>query len=250
MIEIEGLGFQRDGASVLHDISARIAPFGITAIIGPNGAGKSTLLHCMAGLLSPSSGVVRLNGADVHGASPSDRARLLSILTQSQPQVPRLSVGDLVAFGRWPHHRGRPGPEDTRIVEEAIARFQLDPLRDTPLDALSGGQRQRAYVAMAWAQSTPYLLLDEPLSALDPRVAKSIMAQLKDMSRNGRGVVIVLHDLQIAAQWADAVIALKDGALFAAGAAEATLTDATLSALYDTPLSVRPQADGRVAVLT
>lgn len=249
MIRIDNVSFDRDGTQVLQNITANIPEAGITAIIGPNGAGKSTLLHVVAGLLSPSSGTVQVNGANIHTAAAAHRAKLLAILTQSQPQVPRLSVGDLVAFGRWPHHHGRPGPEDHRIVRNAIKRFQLEPLENTPLDALSGGQRQRAYVAMAWAQSTPFLLLDEPLSALDPRVAKSIIGQLKDMSEASHGIALVLHDLQIAANWADHVIALKDGRLFAAGPARDILTDKTLSALYDTTVSVLPQRDGRMAVL-
>ncbi len=253
MIEVENLSQTRDGAPVLRDINTRLPASGITAVIGPNGAGKSTLLHAVAGLLSPDAGHVWVNGADIHATPASERAKLLAILTQSQPQIPRLTVADLVAFGRWPHHRGRPTAQDRALVAEAIAQFELAEIQGAQLDALSGGQRQRAYIAMAWAQATRYLLLDEPLSALDPRISKGIMARLHALSRPGpeaRAVVIVLHDLQIAAQWADHVMALKDEALFAEGPAADVLADGPLSALYDTDISVRALDDGRIAVLT
>ncbi|GAB5446166.1 ATP-binding cassette domain-containing protein [Gymnodinialimonas sp.] len=250
MIEVDALSLTRDGNRVLDAISAHLPATGLTAIIGPNGAGKSTLLHVIAGLQDPTVGRVRLDGVDVHGTTTAERAKMLAILTQSQAQVPRLTVADLVAFGRWPHHRGRPTAQDHALVAEAVAQFELTDISHAQLDALSGGQRQRAYIAMAWAQATPYLLLDEPLSALDPRIAKAIMGRLHDLSREGRAAIIVLHDLQIAAQWADHVIALKDGALFAEGPAAEVLADGPLSALYDTEITVRTLEDGRVAVLT
>ncbi|QXT39489.1 ATP-binding cassette domain-containing protein [Gymnodinialimonas ceratoperidinii] len=253
MISVQNLTLSLEGQRVLKDVSTTLPDHGITAIIGPNGAGKSTLLHSVAALRAPDSGSVTLNGADIHATPAAERAKLLAILTQSQPQIPRLTVRDLVAFGRWPHHRGRPGPEDHALVHAAISQFELHRIESAQLDTLSGGQRQRAYVAMAWAQGTPYMLLDEPLSALDPRVSRSIMSRLHQISRPGRdtrAVVIVLHDLQIAAQWADYVVALKDGELFAEGIAGSVLADAPLSALYDSEISVRPLDDGRIAVLT
>lgn len=253
MIDVQTLSLSLTGKPVLKDITTTLPDTGVTAIIGPNGAGKSTLLHSVAALLQPDSGQVSLGGDDIHALPASERAKRLAILTQSQPQIPRLSVRDLVAFGRWPHHRGRPTAHDHALVDTAIAQFELTTIETAQLDALSGGQRQRAYIAMAWAQGTPYLLLDEPLSALDPRISKGIMSRLHQLSRPGpetRSVVIVLHDLQIAAQWADHVVALKDGALFAEGPAQEVLADVPLSALYDTPISVRPLDDGRIAVLT
>lgn len=253
MISVQDLTLSLDGRKVLKGVSTSLPDHGITAIIGPNGAGKSTLLHSVAALLAPDQGTVTLDGADIHATPAAERAKLLAILTQSQPQIPRLTVRDLVSFGRWPHHRGRPGPRDHALVDTAITQFELSRIETAQLDTLSGGQRQRAYVAMAWAQNTPFMLLDEPLSALDPRVSRSIMARLHEISRPGpdtRAVIIVLHDLQIAAQWADYVVALKDGALFAEGIAGTVLADAPLTALYDSEISVRPLPDGRIAVLT
>ncbi|WP_375263124.1 ATP-binding cassette domain-containing protein [Palleronia sp.] len=247
MIETRDMSITRDGAEVLRGIDLSLPPEGITAIIGPNGAGKSTLLHAMAGLLQPQAGQVRLSGEDLSAMPAEERAKALALLTQEQSVTARLQVGDLVAFGRWPHHRGRPGPADHAAVEDAVAAFGLEPFRTRTLDTLSGGQRQRAFVAMAYAQTTPWILLDEPLSALDPRYAHDIMHRLHAISRPGaeaRGILIVVHDLGITARFADRVVALKDGGLYGAGPTIELMNAAWLSDLYDTPMRVA-EIDGR-----
>ena len=250
MIEIEGLSLDRDGARILHDIALCLPDGGgLTAIIGPNGAGKSTLLHAMAGLIAPGAGRVLVEGTDIHRAPERTRALLLSLLTQSPGAAPRLSVRELVAFGRWPHHRGRPGPRDHALVDEALDRFDLHPLADRPVEVLSGGQRQRVHVAMAFAQATPWMLLDEPLAALDPKYAHDIMQRLRALSPGGPGVLLVLHDLSIAARYADRCICLKNGRLIAAGPWRQTVTAGLLSDLYDTPIRLA-EVDGRPVVLT
>lgn len=250
MIEVETLSFSRSGAPVLRDVSVTIPAEGITAIIGPNGAGKSTLLHCIAGLLKPEAGRIRVNGTDVHRVRERERAALMALLTQAQGAVPRLTVADLVSFGRWPHHRGRPGPEDHKAVADAMARFDLDPFADRDVEALSGGQRQRAFVAMAYAQTTPWMLLDEPLSALDPKYARDIMERLGALARAGaqkRAVALVLHDIQIALQHASWFVCLKDGTVAHAGPVDSVTSD-ILSDLYDTPLRLETVADQKVVV--
>lgn len=247
MIEIEDLSLHHARTPVLHDLSLTLPEGGIIALIGPNGAGKSTLLHAIAGLLSPSAGRIRIDGLDIGAAKPQDRALKLALLTQSQQITPRLSVEDLVAFGRWPHHHGRPRAEDHAVVSETLSAFDLHALRHRPVSSLSGGQQQRAFVAMAHAQSTPWMLLDEPLSALDPRYARDIMDRLHALSRPGpdaRTVVIVLHDLAMAARYADHVVALKNGRLVTAGPRVETLTSDMLSELFDTRLSVA-RVEGR-----
>ncbi len=251
MIEIEGLTVARGETPALRDVTCRVPEGGITAIIGPNGAGKSTLLHVIAGLIRPAAGQVRVSGLDVTRARERDRARLLSLLTQSAGTVPRLSVRDLVAFGRWPHHRGRPTAADHRATDAAIERFDLEPLAGREVEALSGGQKQRAFLAMAYAQETPWMLLDEPLAALDPKYTRDIMDRLRDIAddRAGRrSVLIVLHDLGIAARHADWCVALKDGRLHGAGPGRETMTSVALSALYDTPLRVGWSQDRLVVV--
>lgn len=241
MIRIDSLDLKRDGQPILQGVTAQIPAGGLTAVIGPNGAGKSTLLHCLAGLLAPDAGQVQVAGADITGMKPQERAHRVALLTQSPAIVPRLSVRDLVAFGRWPHHRGHPSATDHAIIRESMIAFDLLPLADRRLDSLSGGQRQRAFVAMAHAQSTPWLLLDEPLAALDPKYASDIMRRLHAMSRPGpdaRGVVVVLHDLAMAARYADWVVSLKDGRLFASAPRREAMNGASLTALFDTEILV------------
>ena len=251
MIHIRGLGLDRDQCQILKDVSAEIPESGLTAVIGPNGAGKSTLLHCIAGLLPPNSGNVCVGDADMNILKPQDRAHLVALLTQSPAIVPRLTVAELVAFGRWPHHRGRPKQQDHDLVAEAIALFELTDLSERKLDTLSGGQRQRAFVAMAYAQATPWMLLDEPLAALDPRYARDIMERLHALSRpgpNARSVIIVMHDLAMAARYADWVVSLKDGRLVESGPRASTMTTRNLSDLFDTALSVE-EINGRSVVV-
>ena len=247
MIEAEGLRLRIGAAELLKGIDVAIPEGGITALIGPNGAGKSTLLHALAGLTAPSSGRVRIDGQDILAAKPAERALRVALLTQSQPMISRLTVRDLVSFGRWPHHRGRPGAEDRRIVAAALSAFALEDYAGRALDTLSGGQRQRAFVAMTWAQSTPWLLLDEPLAALDPRHTSDLMRRLSELAHapeGGRSVVVVLHDLNAAAAWADHVVALRDGRVFAAGPRDAVIRADLLSELFGTQTGIA-ELDGR-----
>lgn len=251
MINTDKLCLTRDGTQILHDVALSIPSGRLTAIIGPNGAGKSTLLHCMAGLLAPDAGVVKINGQNIHALREDSRALVLSLLTQSQAALPRLSVSDLVAFGRWPHHRGRPRAEDHRIIDEALRRFDLEGLSQHNVETLSGGQRQRAFVAMAYAQSTPWMLLDEPLAALDPKYVRDIMDRLRDMTgaeAGQRSIALVLHDLSVAARYADYCIAMKQGRVIAAGPWQETVTSALLSDLYETPLRLA-ELDGVAVVV-
>ena len=241
MISTESLSVVRGGKTILDSVDLRFGTGGITALIGPNGAGKSTLLHALAGLLPPNTGCVTVEGRDMARATPQERAKVIALLTQSERVTARLTVADLVGFGRWPHHRGRPGKADRHHVDRALDLFDLSPLATRHLDTLSGGQRQRAFTAMAYAQDTPWLLLDEPLAALDPRFARDLMERLHALSRPGpdaRSVVVVMHDLSAAAHYADRIVALKAGRLMKAGPALLAMTGPMLSDLFGTPLSV------------
>ncbi|MCT4557134.1 MAG: ABC transporter ATP-binding protein [Pelagimonas sp.] len=241
MIQVDNLSYGIRDAQILNDISLTIPTGGITALIGPNGAGKSSLLHCMSGLQDLSSGRVRIDGQDPFAMAERDRALLVALLQQNPDTVPRLSVEDLVSFGRWPHHRGRPGTTDRRAVLDALEAFDLTAFSRRGLGALSGGQRQRANVAMTWAQGTPWLFLDEPLNALDPRYARDLMERLHRLSRpdvSPRSVVVVLHDINTAARWADHVVALKDGQRFDSGPTREVLTKTKLVDLYETPFEI------------
>lgn len=241
MIRIDDLDFDLAGQPILHRIRTEIPAAGMTAIIGPNGAGKSSLLHCLAGLNPLAAGRVVIDGTDIATARPAQRAKIVALLTQSTPILPRLSVEDLVAFGRWPHHRGRPGAVDRDLVHQSIQLFDLAALAKRRLETLSGGQRQRAFLAMAHAQAAPWMLLDEPLAALDPRYARDIMERLHALSRPGpdqRRVVIVLHDLAMAARYADWIVSLKDGRLVQSASQPDAMTSERLSDLFDAGILV------------
>lgn len=249
MIEISGLSHAIGGAPILSDIDLTLPRGGITALIGPNGAGKSTLLHLIARLMPVQRGRIVIDGADLAATDTRALARRIAILPQNSGVPARLTVRDLVAFGRWPHHRGRPGPADEAAVAAALDAFGLGPLAARFLDELSGGQQQRAHVAMAHAQETDWLLLDEPLNNLDPRHARDLMARLHALSRGGgRSVVVVIHEVNYAAAWADHLVALKDGRVLAAGAREGLLTAGLMADLYDMEAAVG-DIGGRQVVL-
>lgn len=239
MIEVDGLTKRYGATAVVDDVTLTVPEGCLTAVIGPNGAGKSTLLSMIARLMKPDAGSVHVAGLDV-AASPSETlARRMSILRQENHITARLTVRDLVSFGRFPHSGGQPGPEDARHVAEALEALDLQPLSDRFLDELSGGQRQRAFVAMTLAQDADYMLFDEPLTSLDIRHAISMMDLLRDVCRaKGKTVVLVLHDINIAANFADNVIAMKEGRIAAIGGTAEVMTSEQLTGLYGLPITV------------
>ena len=249
MIQIEGVSHAYAGRPVLSDITLALPKGGITALIGPNGAGKSTLLSLMARLVPLQAGRITFDGRDVSRTPTRDLARTLAVLRQDNWLGSRLTVRDLVGFGRFPHCQGRPGPEDHAAVAEAIAQFDLDPHADSFLDELSGGQRQRAFVAMTFAQATDYLLLDEPLNNLDLTHARALMRRLRRLADDhGRTVVIVIHDINYAAAWADRIVALRDGALVTIGSPDDVVRTDVLEQIYGDRIAVSRDG-GRIAAL-
>ncbi|WP_068118934.1 iron ABC transporter ATP-binding protein [Tropicimonas marinistellae] len=252
MIEIRNVSHRINGTPILHDVTCDIPRSGITALIGPNGAGKSTLLNLVARLLPLEQGAIVVDGEDVSRTPSRDLALRLAIVAQQVGIASRLRVQDLVGFGRWPHHRGRPGPQDAAAVAEAISDFGLEDLRHRFLDELSGGQQQRAFVAMGFAQGTDWLLLDEPLNNLDMFHARALMARVHAQTRPSldrpRSVVMVVHEINYAAGWADHIVALKDGQVSASGSPKDILTPATLSALFGMEIRVE-QVEGRPLIM-
>lgn len=249
MIRIDGVHHSINGAPILRGIDLEIPEGGVTAMIGPNGAGKSTLLSLIARIQRLETGRIEVGGHPVGATSDRDLARVLAVMAQSNHISARLRVEDLVGFGRYPWHRGRPGAADHEIVERAIARFDLTALRHRFLDEISGGQRQRAFVAMAYAQDTPYLLLDEPLNNLDIAAARDLMRLVREMAdQDGRTVVIVLHDINYATAFADRLIVMKDGLIAAQGAPKQIVTEALLEDVFGTRATVEV-LNGRPVVL-
>lgn len=244
MIRITGVSHRIGSAAILHDIDLTLPRGKLIALIGPNGAGKSTLLRLVARLEPLQQGRIEVDGLDL-AATPTERLALaMAVMGQQTHIASRLRVAELVGFGRWPHHRGRPGAADRAAVEAALEAFGLAPLRHRFLDEISGGQAQRAHLAMTFAQGTDWLLLDEPLNNLDMAHSRALMARLADLVRgSGRSVVTVVHEVNYAAAWADHVVAMKNGRVVAQGPAEAVLTEPVLSALYDTPVEVARHDD-------
>lgn len=239
MIQIDSVSFQHGNTPVLKDISLTLPKGGITALVGANGAGKSTLLSLIARLTPLQSGRITVEDLTI-GASPTDvLAKRLAILPQSNDIAPRLTVRDLVSFGRYPHHKGRASTEDDAKVEQAIAEFQLEDLANRQLDTLSGGQRQRAQVAMTFAQDTDYVLLDEPLNNLDLSASRALMQTLERLTRDhGKTVIVVLHDLNFASRYAHQIVALSKGKIAAQGTPAEVLSTPFLEQVFGTTAEI------------
>lgn len=249
MIEIDNVSFRHGVAPVLQDVTLSLPKGGLTALVGPNGAGKSTLFSLMARLLKLQSGAIRFDGMDVATTTSMELARKIAILRQDTHVTARLTVRDLIGFGRFPHHRGRPGPDDEEMIEKGLELFELSGLSERYIDELSGGQRQRALVAMAYVQDTDYLLLDEPLNNLDMHFARTLMKQLRHLAdRYRKTIVVVLHDINYAAAYADRIVALKDGRLSAQGTPEEIMTADCLGALFDMEIVIETVRGRRIAL--
>ncbi|MCZ4538665.1 ABC transporter ATP-binding protein [Dietzia maris] len=234
---------------VLHDVTACFAHGGVTSLIGPNGAGKSTLLGVMSRLQAADSGTVLVDGVDVSVNGGRELARRLAVLRQENAVSIRLTVRELVGFGRFPHNGGRPGPDDAEHVDYALGAMELEDLADRYLDELSGGQRQRAHIAMVLAQDTDYVLLDEPLNNLDLRHATSIMRLLRrTAAERGKTIVLVIHDINIAAAYSDRIIAMKDGRIVSDGTPAEIMRTDVLKDVYDMEMQVAEVAGRYVAL--
>ena len=233
MIRIENVSFKHRTTPILSDVSLTIPKGGVVALIGPNGAGKSTLLSLVARLQTLQAGAISVDGLPVDTTPGRDLAKVLAILRQDTTVASRLRVRELVGFGRFPHGRGRLTDEDHAIVDAAIAQFDLGDLSDRFIETLSGGQRQRALVAMAFAQGTDYLLLDEPLNNLDMYYARALMRSLRSVAdEKGKTIVIVLHDINQASAYADRIVAMKDGRIVAEGTPNEILTHDMLETIF------------------
>lgn len=230
---------------VVDDVTITIPAGGITAIIGPNGAGKSTFLSLISRLIGMDAGQVTVDGLDVVSTPSDTLARRLSVLRQDNHMTARLTVRDLVAFGRYPHSKGRLTVEDKGHIDRSLAYLDLTELGDRFLDELSGGQRQRVFVAMVLCQDTDYLLLDEPLNNLDMKHAAGMMKLLQRASRElGKTVVTVLHDINFASWYADHIVAMRDGKVIRQGSPQEIVTPETLQEIYDMAIRVL-EIDGR-----
>ena len=249
MIALENITKRYGGQTVVDDVSIDFGGEGVTALIGPNGAGKSTLFGLVGRLIQADAGRITVDGRDISSTASSELATTLAVLRQDNHIAARLTVHDLVEFGRFPHSRGRLTVHDREHIERAIGYLELDAYRGRFLDELSGGQRQRAFIAMVLAQDTRYVLLDEPLNNLDLRHMTEIMRLIRRMADElGKRIVIVLHDINFAATYADRIVAMRDGVVVADAPARDVMRPEVLGAVYDTPGDVR-EIDGKPVAL-
>ncbi|SEF02242.1 iron complex transport system ATP-binding protein [Arthrobacter alpinus] len=249
MITLTDVSKSYSSEVAIGPVTLQIPAGGITALVGPNGAGKSTLLTMIGRLLGLDAGVIEVAGYDVSSTSSKDLAKIVAILRQENHFVARLTVRQLVGFGRFPHTKGRLTAADEEVISRSIDFLNLHELENRYLDQLSGGQRQRAYVAMVLAQDTDYVLLDEPLNNLDMKHSAQMMQLLHKAARElGRTIVIVLHDINFAGHYADHICAVKDGKVIEFGTPEEIMTDEVLSSVFDTPVTVIDGPRGPLAV--
>ncbi|WP_398482169.1 ABC transporter ATP-binding protein [Tardiphaga sp.] len=239
MIETQELTRRYGETLVVDRVSLTLPKQGLTAIIGANGAGKSTFLGMISRLTAASAGAALIDGLDVAKTPTDALAQRLAILRQDNAIAARVTVRDLVSFGRYPHSKGRLTADDHARIDDALAFLELEPFSDRYLDEVSGGQRQRAHIAMVLAQDTDYVLLDEPLNNLDMRHARAMMSLLRRaVDERSRTVVVVLHDINFASCYADHIVAMRDGRVVAAGPPDHIVTTATLRAIYDIDVEV------------
>ena len=249
MIEIDNISKKYQTIPVLKNVKAIIPQGGITAIIGPNGAGKSTLLSIISRLLLADEGQVKIQNMDVVN-TPSDKlATYLSVLRQENRFTSRLTVFELVGFGRYPYSKGRLNKDDLVYINRALEFLNLTEYKDRFLDELSGGQRQRAYVAMVLCQDTEYVLLDEPLNNLDMKHAVAMMKQLRRAANElGKTIVIVIHDINFASVYSDYILAMKDGQLVYQGSPKQIMDSKILEEIFDTPVKIENIHNQNIAI--
>ncbi|EGV05111.1 ABC transporter, ATP-binding protein [Haemophilus pittmaniae HK 85] len=243
-IEIRNISKCYGNKTVVDNVSLTIPAGKITSFIGPNGAGKSTVLSIISRLLSADSGEVLLNNEPLNHKKSSEIAKQLAILKQSNNINLRLTIEDLVAFGRFPYSKGHLTADDRQFIDNAIAYMDLQDIRHQYIDSLSGGQRQRAYIAMTLAQDTDYILLDEPLNNLDMKHSVQIMKVLRQLvTELHKTVVIVIHDINFASCYSDYIIAMKNGKLVQQGEVAHIMQSSVLQDIYDMPIPIQ-QIDG------
>ncbi len=249
MISVRALSKYYGKKSVVEDVTVDIQPRKITSFIGPNGAGKSTLLSMVSRLLDSDTGEVLIDKSDVKKMKSNDFAKKVSILKQSNYMNVRLSIRELVSFGRFPYSKGRLTEEDERIVDQSLEYMHLTDMQDRYLDELSGGQRQRAFIAMVIAQDTEYILLDEPLNNLDMKHSVQIMKILRRLvDELGKTVVIVLHDINFASVYSDRIVAMKDGKVVKDGRTDEIIQSDALKEIYDMDIPIQQMGGCRICV--
>ena len=249
MIQVRELTKLYGKKQVVENVSVDIQRGQITSFIGPNGAGKSTLLSMVSRLLDADTGEVLIDSTNTKKLKSNEFSKRVSILKQSNYMNVRLTIRELVSFGRFPYSKGRLNDEDEKMVDQSIDYMDLKEIENSYLDELSGGQRQRAFIAMVIAQDTDYILLDEPLNNLDMKHSVQIMKILRRLVDDlGKTVVIVLHDINFASVYSDRIVALKNGRVVKDGTTEEIIQSAALKEIYDMDIPIQQMNNCRICV--
>lgn len=224
---------QYDGKNVVNNVSFEIPKGKVLSLIGPNGAGKSTVMGMISRLIAKDAGLIEFENQDLSKWKSKELSKKLAILTQHNNIQMKLTVRELVAFGRFPHSGSRLNEKDQEMIDQAIAYMELQEFEDRYLDELSGGQRQRAYIAMVIAQDTDYVLLDEPTNNLDIYHASNLMKTIRRLCDElGKTIVMVLHEINYASFYSDYICALSGGRIAKFGTVEEVVNKETLSEIY------------------
>ena len=249
MIQVRELTKLYGKKQVVENVSVDIRRGQITSFIGPNGAGKSTLLSMVSRLLDADTGEVLIDQTNTKAMKSNEFSKRVSILKQSNFMNVRLTIRELVSFGRFPYSKGRLNTEDEQMVDQAIDYMDLEDMQHSYLDELSGGQRQRAFIAMVIAQDTDYVLLDEPLNNLDMKHSVQIMKILRRLvDELGKTVIIVLHDINFASVYSDRIVALKNGRVVKDGPTEEIIQSDALKEIYDMDIPIQQMDNCRICV--
>ena len=242
---VKDLTKKYDGKTVVDAVNFEIPKGKVISLIGPNGAGKSTVMGMISRLIVQDSGIVDFEGKDIGKWKSKELAKRLAILTQTNNVQMKLTVRELVTFGRFPYSGGRTTKEDEQIINRAIEYMELQEFEDQFIDELSGGQRQRAYIAMVIAQDTEYVLLDEPTNNLDIYHATNMMKIVRRLCDElGKTVILVLHEINYAAFYTDYICAFKDGKIAKFGTVEEVMTKENLSEIYNVDFEIM-EIEGR-----
>ncbi len=238
-MNIRNLTKQYDGKAVVNDVTFHIPKGKVISLIGPNGAGKSTVMGMISRLIAHDSGLVDFEGKELGRWKSRELSRRLAILTQSNSIQMKLTVRELVAFGRFPYSDSRITEEDEGFIDRAIRYMELEEFQDRFIDELSGGQRQRALIAMVIAQDTDYVLLDEPTNNLDIYHATNMMKIVRRLCDElGKTVILVLHEINYAAFYSDYICAFKNGKIASFGTVEEVITKENLSKIYQVDFEI------------
>lgn len=238
VLHLEAVSVALEGRGILSDISIEVTPGEVLALVGPNGAGKSTLLSIMAGDLAPSSGSCVLNGKEASRYRPEEAARIRAMLMQFNAVAFPFTVWEIVEMGRSPWRRTPQFAEDAKVIEDVLRVMDIEGLADRRYTQLSGGERARVSFARVLAQKTPLVLLDEPTAALDLKHQQQVMATIRELASTGVTVVVVVHDLSLAARYADRVALMAKGRLEALGTPAEVITAPRVGELYGVDVDI------------